>query len=64
MQQFGQITRRMSGWVMLCLALTVAGCSLTDQTPVYRYRLTVEVDTPDGVKTGSSVIEVDTEVAG
>ena len=49
---------------MLCLALTVAGCSLTDQTPVYRYRLTVEVDTPDGVKTGSSVIEVDTEVAG
>ena len=49
---------------MLCLALAVAGCSLTDQTPVYRYRLTVEVDTPDGVKTGSSVIEVDTEVAG
>ena len=64
MQQFGQITRRMSGWVMLCLALAVAGCSLTDQTPVYRYRLTVEVDTPDGVKTGLSVIEVDTEVAG
>ena len=64
MQQFGQITRRMSGWVMLCLALAVAGCSLTDQTPAYRYRLTVEVDTPDGVKTGSSVIEVDTEVAG
>ncbi len=64
MQQFGQITRRMSGWVMLCLALAVSGCSLTDQTPVYRYRLTVEVDTPDGVKTGSSVIEVDTEVAG
>ena len=49
---------------MLCLALAVAGCSLTDQTPAYRYRLTVEVDTPDGVKTGSSVIEVDTEVAG
>ena len=49
---------------MLCLALAVAGCSLTDQTPAYRYRLTVEVDTPDGVKTGSSVSEVDTEVAG
>ncbi|KZX94456.1 hypothetical protein A3718_00965 [Erythrobacter sp. HI0019] len=60
MQQFGQITRRLSGWVMLCLALAVSGCSLTDDTPAYRYRLTVEVDTPDGVKTGSSVIEVET----
>jgi hypothetical protein len=29
-----------------------------DKAPDYRYRLTVEVDTPEGVKTGSSVIEV------
>jgi hypothetical protein len=28
--------------------------------PTYRYRLTVEVDTPEGLKTGSSVIEVAT----
>lgn len=26
--------------------------------PTYRYRMTVEVDTPEGLKTGSSVIEV------
>jgi hypothetical protein len=32
--------------------------------PDYRYRLTVEVDTPEGVKTGSSVIEVRTAVGG
>ncbi|MEM7702652.1 MAG: hypothetical protein AAF251_11995 [Pseudomonadota bacterium] len=29
-----------------------------DKAPDYRYRLTVEVDTPEGLKTGSSVIEV------
>jgi hypothetical protein len=32
--------------------------------PDYRYRLTVEVDTPDGLKTGSSVIEVSTALGG
>ncbi len=32
--------------------------------PNYRYRLTVEVDTPEGVKTGSSVIEVETAISG
>ena len=32
--------------------------------PNYRYRLTVEVDTPEGVKTGSSVIEVETAMSG
>lgn len=44
------------GLAILCLLL--AACSLTDDTPSYRYRLTVEVDTPEGLKTGSSVIEV------
>ncbi len=45
---------------LLCLvaALSVSACFAKDATPDYRYRLTVEVDTPDGVKTGSSVIEV------
>jgi hypothetical protein len=32
--------------------------------PDYRYRLTVEVDTPEGVKSGSSVIEVSTQLSG
>lgn len=32
--------------------------------PNYRYRLTVEVDTPEGVKSGSSVIEVETAMSG
>ena len=58
MQQFGQITRRLSGWVMLCLALAISACASDDTAPDYRYRLTVEVDTPEGLKTGSSVIEV------
>ena len=58
MQQFGQIIRRMSGWVMLCLALATSACASDDTAPDYRYRLTVEVETPEGLKTGSSVIEV------
>jgi hypothetical protein len=58
MQQFGQVTRRMSGWVMLCLALAISACASDDTAPDYRYRLTVEVETPEGLKTGSSVIEV------
>ena len=45
--------------IVVC-ALCLNACDLMDDTPDYRYRLTVEVDTPDGVKTGSSVIEVDT----
>lgn len=32
--------------------------------PDYRYRLTVEVDTPEGMRSGSSVIEVSTMVSG
>ena len=58
MQQFGQIIRRLSGWVMLCLALATSACASDDTAPDYRYRLTVEVETPEGLKTGSSVIEV------
>lgn len=50
---------------MAAFALLLSACSLgPDPTPDYRYRLTVEVDTPDGLKTGSSVIEVKTSVAG
>ncbi|PLK22388.1 hypothetical protein C0V72_15100 [Porphyrobacter sp. TH134] len=40
-------------------ALVLAGCAVVeDKAPDYRYRLTVEIETPDGVKSGSSVIEV------
>ncbi len=39
-------------------ALLLTACG-SDATPDYRYRLTVEVDTPEGIKTGSSVIEVE-----
>ena len=37
-------------------SIALAGCA--DETPTYRYRLTVEVETPDGLETGSNVIEV------
>lgn len=39
--------------------LALSACNLFDETRTYRYRMTVEVDTPGGLKTGSSVIEVD-----
>jgi hypothetical protein len=37
--------------------LTLSGCGLFADKHTYRYRLTVEVDTPQGVRSGSSVIE-------
>ena len=46
------------GAVLLALAAAVGGCS--DDFPDYRYRLTVEVETPEGLRTGSSVVEVRT----
>ena len=57
-----ELSRTVFGAV--CLMALPAGCSLIDRTPDYRYRLTVEVDTPQGLRTGSSVIEVQTSVAG
>ena len=45
--------------------LMLPGCGLAgERLPDYRYRLTVEVDTPEGLRSGSSVIEVRTEMAG
>jgi hypothetical protein len=38
--------------------MPLAGCGKFQQLPTYRYRLTVAIDTPEGVRTGSSVIEV------
>lgn len=37
-------------------AMVLAGCART--LPTYRYRLTVEVNTPSGLRSGSSVIQV------
>lgn len=47
-----------AAWLALA-ALMLSGCAVAeDKTPDYRYRLTVEVETPEGVKSGSSVIEI------
>lgn len=41
-------------------ALLLSACAFADDgAPDYRYRLTVEVETPQGLATGSSVIEVE-----
>lgn len=42
--------------------LALTACNFLDDTPTYRYRMTVEVETPEGLKTGSSVIEVETRM--
>jgi hypothetical protein len=41
-------------------ALTLSGCGLLDtfKDGTYRFRMTVEVETPEGVKSGSSVYQV------
>ncbi|MEN7538512.1 hypothetical protein [Aurantiacibacter flavus] len=63
-------TRTLGCTVLAVLALAIAtaflwGWGFFDPgLPDYRYRLTVEVETPEGLKTGSSVIEVKTSVAG
>lgn len=45
--------------LVVAFVLLLGGCGF-DSTPAYRYRLTVEVETPEGRRSGSSVIEVDT----
>ncbi len=47
----------LSVWFAALGVVLLAGCD--DGAPDYRYRLTVEVETPEGLKTGSSVIEVE-----
>ena len=43
------------------LALLLSGCGMLeeDRFPPFRYRMTVEVETPQGLRTGSAVREVD-----
>ena len=43
---------------VLATVFTLSACGSSDGPPDYRYRLKVEVHTPEGLKTGSSVIQV------
>jgi hypothetical protein len=58
------MTRRaMIGWLASAGALLgLGGCGNKPDMPDYRYRLTVEVDTPQGLRSGSSVIVVHNEL--
>jgi hypothetical protein len=47
--------------VLLCLGLL--GLWIDIHLPTYRYELTVEVDTPNGVRSGTTVLEVRTRKA-
>lgn len=42
--------------VFLCAGLALGGCG---RSASYRYKLTLSLDTPDGVKTGFNVVEID-----
>ncbi len=47
------------GGLIFATIFILSGCGLLSTAyTTYRYRLTVEVDTPDGLRTGSNVIEV------
>jgi hypothetical protein len=51
--------------MMLAATIPVLnGCVPRTQVAPYRYRMTVEVDTPTGLRTGSSVIEVRPRLTG
>ena len=54
------VSRRQSlGLIAAAACAALTGC--WSPTYTYRYRLTLEVDTPDGLKSGSSVIETKIE---
>ena len=46
------------GLLAVGTGLLVSGCGLFGAESTYRFRMTVEVDTPQGLKSGSSVMEV------
>lgn len=48
----------------LLAALALTACNPFAGSETFRYRLTVEVETPEGLKTGSSVIEVSVTQTG
>lgn len=53
-----KLLKRLFKWVAIPLALAFAWFQWNYPTCTFRYRLTAEVLTPEGIKTGSSVIEV------
>ena len=53
----GTLRRKVLGLIGGALVASLTGCGVLFPT-TYRFRMTVEVDTPEGVKTGSSVYEV------
>lgn len=58
-------TRRSFTVVALAFTFLTSGCGLFNSSlPTYRYRLTVNVDTPDGPRSGSGVVEVRTTKQG
>lgn len=58
-REYGGMTRRgVMGLLSSAAVLLLGACGIIKDFPNYRYRLTVEVNTPEGLKTGSSVIEV------
>ncbi len=52
------------GMVVLGIGALLKGCGLVGDSATYRYKLTLSVDTPDGVKTGFSVVEITREQYG
>src|SRR6266568_2143923 len=48
--------RKFAGLLCAGAALPLGGCGTTAS---YRYKLTLSLDTPDGVKTGFNVVEID-----
>ena len=49
---------RVGRWSALAATVTLAGCGLLQPSETYRYRVTVEVQTPQGLRSGSSVWDV------
>lgn len=54
------IGQRASAWIFLggLAVAAIGGCSLAEEPEALRYKMTVEVETPDGIRTGASVREL------
>jgi hypothetical protein len=50
--------RTFSAALGLVALLVTSGCDSSEHNETYRYRMTLEVETPQGLKTGSGVIQV------
>ncbi len=55
------VMRPWRGALALLTLNALTGCDVLSGGHSYRYRLTVEVETPDGLRTGSSIWEVETK---